>query len=45
VFLGASRDYMVETPDVRPCVVTPTDNAVPAGTEVWLYLPPNAAAR
>ena len=41
VFLGASRDYMVETPDGTSLrVVTPTDNAVPAGTAVWLYLPP-----
>jgi iron(III) transport system ATP-binding protein len=41
VFLGASRDYMVETPDGTTLrVVTSTDNAVPRGTEVWLYLPP-----
>jgi iron(III) transport system ATP-binding protein len=41
VFLGASRDYMVETPDGTTLrVVTPTDNAVPQGTEVWLTLPP-----
>jgi len=41
VFLGASRDYMVETPDGTTLrVVTSTDNAVPAGTQVWLYLPP-----
>jgi iron(III) transport system ATP-binding protein len=41
VFLGASRDYMVETPDGATLrVVTSTDNAVPRGTEVWLYLPP-----
>jgi iron(III) transport system ATP-binding protein len=32
---------MVETPDgVTLRVVTSTDNAVPAGTAVWLYLPP-----
>jgi iron(III) transport system ATP-binding protein len=41
VFLGASRDYMVETPDGTTLrIVTSTDNAVPQGTEVWLYLPP-----
>jgi iron(III) transport system ATP-binding protein len=41
VFLGASRDYMVETSDGTSLrVVTPTDNAVPAGSEVWLTLPP-----
>jgi iron(III) transport system ATP-binding protein len=41
VFLGASRDYMVETPDGATLrVVTSTDNAVPRGTEVWLHLPP-----
>jgi iron(III) transport system ATP-binding protein len=41
VFLGASRDYMVETADGTTLrVVTPTENAVPAGTEVWLTLPP-----
>jgi iron(III) transport system ATP-binding protein len=41
VFLGASRDYMVETADGTTLrVVTPTENAVPAGTEIWLTLPP-----
>jgi iron(III) transport system ATP-binding protein len=41
VFLGASRDYMVETSDGTVLrIVTPTDNAVPKGTEVWLTLPP-----
>jgi iron(III) transport system ATP-binding protein len=41
VFLGANRDYMVETSDGTTLrVVTPTDNAVPAGTAVWLTLPP-----
>jgi iron(III) transport system ATP-binding protein len=41
VFLGASRDYMVETPDGTTLrIVTPTETAVPKGTEVWLYLPP-----
>jgi iron(III) transport system ATP-binding protein len=41
VFLGASRDYMVETPDGSTLrVVASTENAVPRGGEVWLYLPP-----
>ncbi len=41
VFLGASRDYMVETSDGTVLrIVTPTDNAVARGTEVWLTLPP-----
>jgi iron(III) transport system ATP-binding protein len=40
VFLGASRDYMVETQDGMTLrVVTSTENAVPKGTEVWLTLP------
>jgi iron(III) transport system ATP-binding protein len=40
VFLGASRDYMVETSDGTSLrVVTSTDNAVVRGTEVWLTLP------
>ncbi|HTB03850.1 MAG TPA: ABC transporter ATP-binding protein [Bradyrhizobium sp.] len=40
VFLGASRDYMVETSDgTNLRVVTSTDNAVVRGTEVWLTLP------
>jgi iron(III) transport system ATP-binding protein len=41
VFLGASRDYMVETSDGTTLrIVTATENAVPRGTEVWLTLPP-----
>jgi iron(III) transport system ATP-binding protein len=41
VFLGASRDYMVETPDGTTLrIVTTTANPVSAGTEVWLTLPP-----
>lgn len=41
VFLGASRDYMVETSDGTTLrIVTSTENPVPRGTEVWLYLPP-----
>jgi iron(III) transport system ATP-binding protein len=41
VFLGASRDYMVETADGTTLrIVTPTENAVARGSEVWLTLPP-----
>jgi len=41
VFLGASRDYMVETADGTTLrIVTDTENAVAKGTEVWLMLPP-----
>src|SRR6202795_3438531 len=41
VFLGASRDTMVETLDGTTLrVVTSTENAVPGGTEVWLTLSP-----
>jgi iron(III) transport system ATP-binding protein len=41
VFLGANRDYMVETSDGTILrVVTSTENPVPRGTEVWLTLPP-----
>jgi iron(III) transport system ATP-binding protein len=41
VFLGASRDYMVETSDGTTLrIVTSTENAVARGTEVWLTLPP-----
>jgi iron(III) transport system ATP-binding protein len=41
VFLGASRDYMVETPDGATLrIVTGTEAAVPRGAEVWLTLPP-----
>jgi iron(III) transport system ATP-binding protein len=41
VFLGASRDYMVETSDRTTLrVITPPAAPVPPGTEVWLTLPP-----
>jgi iron(III) transport system ATP-binding protein len=41
VFLGASRDYMVETSDGTTLrIVTGAEAAVPRGTEVWLTLPP-----
>jgi iron(III) transport system ATP-binding protein len=41
VFLGASRDYMVETPDGTTLrIITDTEAPVAKGTEVWLTLPP-----
>jgi iron(III) transport system ATP-binding protein len=41
VFLGANRDYMVEAADGTTLrVVTPTENVVQKGAEVWLTLPP-----
>jgi iron(III) transport system ATP-binding protein len=41
VFLGASRDYMVETSDGTTLrIVTGATAAVPRGTEVWLAVPP-----
>jgi iron(III) transport system ATP-binding protein len=41
VFLGASRDYMVETSDGTALrVTTPTETDFAKGSEVWLYLPP-----
>jgi iron(III) transport system ATP-binding protein len=40
VFLGANRDYMVETSDGTTLrAIAPTQTAVPSGTEVWLTLP------
>jgi iron(III) transport system ATP-binding protein len=40
VFLGANRDYMVETSDGTTLrAITSTQTAVPSGTEVWLTLP------
>ena len=41
VYLGAGRDYMVELADGTALrVTTPTEIAVPRGSEVWLKLPP-----
>ncbi len=41
VFLGANRDYMVETPDGTILrIITATDQAIARGAEVWLYFPP-----
>jgi iron(III) transport system ATP-binding protein len=42
VYLGVARDYMVEAADGTALrVTTPTETAVPKGTEVWLTLPPD----
>jgi iron(III) transport system ATP-binding protein len=41
VFLGANRDYVLETADGTSLrAVTLPQTAIPAGTEVWLTLPP-----
>jgi iron(III) transport system ATP-binding protein len=41
VFLGATRDYLVEAPDGTSLrVVTAPGNIVAQGAEVWLTLPP-----
>ena len=41
VFLGATRDYLVEVADGTALrVVTSPDNIVAEGDEVWLTLPP-----
>ena len=41
VFLGNSRDYMVELADgAQLRVVTPAEQSVPQGGKVWLHLPP-----
>jgi iron(III) transport system ATP-binding protein len=42
VFLGASRDYLVEVPDgTQIRVVASAAESIPQGTAVWLYLPPD----
>jgi len=42
IFLGNSRDYMVELVDRTTLrAVAPPDLSVATGTEVWLHLPPN----
>jgi iron(III) transport system ATP-binding protein len=42
VFLGATRDYLVEVADGTSLrVVTAPDNIVAEGAEVWLTLPPD----
>jgi ABC-type Fe3+/spermidine/putrescine transport system ATPase subunit len=41
VFLGNSRDYMVELADgTQLRVVTSADQSVPQGEKVWVELPP-----
>jgi iron(III) transport system ATP-binding protein len=41
VFLGASRDYMVEAKDgTQLRAVTPAGDSIAQGSAVWLYLPP-----
>jgi iron(III) transport system ATP-binding protein len=41
VFLGSSRDYMVEVADgTQLRVVTPASENVAPGSAVWLHLPP-----
>jgi iron(III) transport system ATP-binding protein len=41
VFLGSSRDYMVEIADgTQLRVVTAADDNMPPGSSVWLHLPP-----
>jgi iron(III) transport system ATP-binding protein len=40
-FLGAVRDYLVELPDgAQLRAVTPADQAIAPGSEVWLQMPP-----
>ena len=41
VFLGGSRDYMVEAKDgTQLRTVTTAEENIPQGSQVWLYLPP-----
>ena len=41
VFLGANRDYMLETADGTTLrAITSPQTAIASGTEVWLTLPP-----
>jgi iron(III) transport system ATP-binding protein len=42
VYLGASRDYLVEAPDgTQMRVVASAAENIPQGASVWLYLPPD----
>ena len=42
VFLGGSRDYMVEVKDgTQLRVVTAAEDNIPQGSAVWLHLPPD----
>jgi len=41
VFLGSSRDYMVEAQDgTQLRIVTETDGSIAPGSPVWLRMPP-----
>jgi iron(III) transport system ATP-binding protein len=40
VFLGNSRDYMVDAGGMQLRVVTPPGDSIEAGAPVWLHLPP-----
>jgi iron(III) transport system ATP-binding protein len=41
VFLGSSRDYMVEVADgTQLRIVTETEESITPGSPVWLKLPP-----
>jgi len=41
VFLGGTRDYVVETKDgAQMRVLTGASENIPTGTDVWLNLPP-----
>ena len=41
VFLGSSRDYLVELAQGHQFrVTTPPDLSLPPGSAVWLHLPP-----
>ena len=41
VFLGNSRDYMVELADgTQMRAVTPPHESIPQGAKVWIHLPP-----
>jgi iron(III) transport system ATP-binding protein len=41
VFLGDSRDYMVEVADgTQLRVITSAEESIPKGSAVWLELPP-----
>ena len=42
VFLGPSRDYLVELPDATQLrVVASAAENIPQGSPIWLYLPPD----
>jgi iron(III) transport system ATP-binding protein len=42
VYLGGSRDYMVETKDgTQLRVITAAQDSIAPGSAVWLHLPPD----